>query len=72
MGYFFYTVIGAWNALSGSLVETGTIVTFKRHSDKYMNVHGMERYGSYTARKDQFNLKDQTSHLYKQIPFVIH
>ena len=37
--------MGAWNSLTGELVETDTVVTFKGRLDKYMNRMGIEGYG---------------------------
>ena len=35
-------MVGGWNSLLGEVVEADTIVTFKKHLDKYMNRMGME------------------------------
>jgi len=43
-------VVGAWNPLPGEVVEADTIMTFKRHLDKYMNRMGIEEYGPWKGR----------------------
>eukprot|EP00061_Rhincodon_typus_P018569 g47790.t1 len=34
-----------WNECPEEVVDTGTIPTFKRHSDRYVNREGLEGYG---------------------------
>ena len=48
--FFTQRVVGAWNLLSGEVVEAETIVTFKGRLDKYMNRMGIEGYGPRKGR----------------------
>lgn len=38
-----------WNELPEEVVEVGTIITFKRHLDRYTDRKGLERYGLGTS-----------------------
>lgn len=44
--YFIQKVLGAWNMLLAVVVETGTIVEFKRLFDRHLDIRGMEEYES--------------------------
>ena len=49
--FFMQRMVGAWNALPEEVVETGTLATFKRHLDGYMNSEGIEVYGPSKGRR---------------------
>lgn len=46
-GAFFFTqsVVGAWNMLSGVVVEADMLVAFKRLLDRHVDMRGMEGFG---------------------------
>ena len=44
-------MVGAWNVLPENVVEGGTLATFKRHLDGYMNREGIEGYGPSKCRR---------------------
>ena len=43
--FFTQRVVRVWNELSEKMVEAGSIATFKKHLDKYMDGKGLEGYG---------------------------
>ena len=42
--------MGAWNSLPGEVVEADTIVSFKGHLDKYINMMGIKGNGPWKGR----------------------
>ena len=45
-----------WNEMPEEVVEGGTMTTFKRHLDRYMDGKGLEGYGPNAGKWDEFNL----------------
>ena len=43
--FFTHRMVSVWNELPEVVVETGTILSFKKHSDSYMGKIGIEGYG---------------------------
>ena len=54
-GAIFFTqrVVSVWNKLPEVVVEAGTILYFKKHSDSYMGTMGMEGCGPNASNQDQ-------------------
>ena len=50
--FFTQKVVRIWNLLPEKVVEAGTIATFKKHLDKYMDGKGLEGYGSKAGNWD--------------------
>jgi len=49
--FFTQRVVAVWKALPEEVVEAGTLATFKRHLDGYMNREGIEGYGLSKGRR---------------------
>ena len=43
--FFTQREVSVWNKLPEVVVEAGTILSFKKHLDSYMDKMGIERYG---------------------------
>ena len=54
--FFTQKVVGAWNALPEEVVEAGTLATFKRQLNGYVNREGIEGYRPSKGRRFFFSL----------------